>query len=127
MAKIVVLDDQSDVCEFIKVRLSEDGHDVRTSQLGDEAIDFGYLFQPDVLITDWQLESEYDGLEVAEAFRVANNHVKTILITGHSVDEVQDEMGDLDIFQTIAKPFSLEVISDVVNQALEPAVSDWSI
>ena len=127
MAKIVVLDDQPDVCEFIKLRLSDDGHDVRTSQLGAEAIDFGYLFQPDVLITDWRLESEYDGLEVAEAFRVANDQIKTILITGHSVDEVQDEMGDLDIFQTIAKPFSLEVISDVVNQALEPAVSDWSI
>jgi DNA-binding NtrC family response regulator len=128
MAKIVVLDDQPDICENIKERLSEDGHEVRTSLVGDEAIDFGYLFQPDVLITDWRLGSEYDGLEVAEAFRVANKDVKTILITGHSIQEVQNEVADLDIFKTIAKPFSLDVISDSVAQAMDPDhVPEWSI
>ena len=71
MAKIVILDDQPEICESIQRRLAEDGHEVRTSNVGDEAIDFGHLFEPDLLITDWHLGSEYDGLEVADAFRFA--------------------------------------------------------
>jgi DNA-binding NtrC family response regulator len=120
MAKIVVLDDQFDICAGIKHRLSEDGHDVRTSLVGDEAIDFSYLFKPDVLITDWRLESEYDGLEVVEAFHFANRNIKTILITGYSIDQVKALSANLDIFKTVAKPFSLDDISQVVNEALNP-------
>ena len=118
MAKIVVVDDQEDICKSIEARLSVDGHEVRTSKVGDEAIDFGYLFQPDVLITDWRLKSEYDGLEVAQAFRVANKNVKTILMTGYSISEVQEQVRDAKIFKTIAKPFRLEEIVKIVEQAL---------
>ncbi len=118
MARIVVLDDQIDICLSIKLRLVEDGHEVRTSMVGDEAIDFGYLFKPDILITDWRLESEYDGLEVVEAFRFANRKIKTILMTGYSIDEVKAQSVDLNIFRTMAKPFSLEEISRVVTEAL---------
>jgi DNA-binding NtrC family response regulator len=118
MAKIVVLDDQPDVCSFIQERLSLDGHEIRTSNVGDEAIDFGYLFQPDVLITDWRLGCGYDGLEVAEAFRFANQNIKTILITGHSIQEVEKHNSKSVIFKTISKPFSLEEIASSVEQAL---------
>jgi len=120
MARIVVLDDQFDICLSIKHRLIDDGHDVRMSLVGDEAIDFGYLFKPDILITDWCLESEYDGLEVVEAFRFANRNIKTILITGYSIEEAKARSVNLDIFKTIAKPFSLEEISQIVADALEP-------
>jgi DNA-binding NtrC family response regulator len=119
MAKIVVLDDQVDICLSIKLRLIEDGHEVRISVVGDKAIDFGYLFKPDILITDWRLESEYDGLEVAEAFRFANQNIKTILMTGYCVDEVSAQSADLDIFKTISKPFSLEEISQIVAKAVD--------
>ena len=119
MAKIVILDDQPDICSYIEERLTEDGHEVRTSHVGDEAIDFGYLFEPDVLITDWRLGSEYNGLEVAEAIRFANDNIKTILITGYSVQDVQDQLDNVEIFKTVKKPFSLKDISDVVAEALD--------
>jgi two-component system response regulator HydG len=128
MAKIVILDDQPDICNYIKERLTEDGHDVRTSHVGDEAIDFGYLFEPDVLITDWRLGSEYNGLEVAEAFRFANDNIKTILITGYSVQEVQTELDHVEIFRTVMKPFTLEKISRVVAEALDQGqLNDFAV
>ena len=127
MAKIVVLDDQADVCSFIQQRLSSDGHDVRTSYVGDEAIDFGYLFEPDVLITDWRLGCEYDGLEVAEAFRFANENIKTILITGHSIEEIARHCSAAKIFKTISKPFSLDEIANSVDEALKLGDFDVSL
>lgn len=119
MAKIVVVDDQFDICLSIKDRLIEDGHDVRISRVGDEAIDYGYLFEPDLLITDWRLESEYDGLEVAEAFHFANEHIKTVLITGYSIEEIESRTENLGIYKTVLKPFSMEEISQVVSDVLE--------
>lgn len=127
MAKIVILDDHPDVCSFIQQRLARDGHDVRTSSVGDEAIDFVYLFKPDILITDWRLGDEYDGLEVAEAFRFANENIKTILITGHSIPEVEKRISTQEIFRTIPKPFSQEVIAKAVNAALKQADVDFSL
>ena len=127
MAKIVVLDDQPDVCSFIKQRLTYDGHDVRTSYSGDQAIDFGHLFRPDILITDWRLGCGYDGLEVAEAFRFVNENIKTILITGHSIQEIQKHCSAARIFKTICKPFSLEEIASTVKEALNQPDIDFSM
>lgn len=115
MAKIVVLDDQPNICEIVETRLLLDGHEVRTTNTGDEAIDLGYLFQPDVLITDWNLESDYDGLEVAEAVSVAKENVKTILITGYSVDEAP---APVEIFAKLPKPFSINELANTVDRAL---------
>ncbi len=118
MAKIVILDDHPDICASIQSRLAEDGHEIRTSHVGDEAIDFGHLFEPDLLITDWRLESEYDGLEVADAFRFANADVKTILITGQSRRDVEQQESSLDFHSILFKPFSLDLIADKVNEVL---------
>lgn len=127
MAKIVILDDQPEICESIRLRLSRDGHDVRISNVGDEAIDFGHLFKPDLLITDWRLGNEYDGLEVAEAFRFANEEIKTILITGHSLKEVQSQHSDVKIYSMLFKPFSLEKLAGIVCEALSEEASDCSV
>lgn len=117
MAKIIVLDDEPSVCKVIKCRLTRDGHEVRISNTGDEAIDLGYLFQPDLLITDWNLESDYDGLEVAEAVSVAKENVKTILITGYS-SCYKNRSQAVEIFATLPKPFSVDELANTVDRAL---------
>ncbi len=116
MAKIIVLDDEPSICKVIECRLARDGHDVRISNTGDEAIDLGYLFQPDLLITDWNLKSDYDGLEVAEAMSVAKENVKTILITGYATYKNCPQ--DVEIFATLPKPFSVDELAHTVDRAL---------
>ena len=118
MAKIVVIDDEIDICQILKFRLEEDGHEVRTFRFGDEAIDCGYLFYPDILITDWSLNSEYSGLEVVDAIHWACPYVKTILTTSYSVRRLTEIYDFKDIFEIIPKPFSLEAISLSVRRAL---------
>lgn len=115
MARIVILDDHNDVCETIRHRLVADGHDVRTANLGEDAIDLGYLFEPDVLITDWDLNSGYDGFEVAEAFDAALENVKKILITGFDTLPTSSAK----FFAKIRKPFSVEFLSQLVTDAVK--------
>ncbi|MEL7497693.1 MAG: response regulator [Planctomycetota bacterium] len=115
MAKIVVLDDQIRTCETIKHRLLADGHEVKTATAGAEAIDLGYLFEPDVLITDLDLRSDYDGFEVATAVLAAKSDVKTILITGHDICR---RTPDKRFFARFQKPFSLDKLAESVSLAI---------
>lgn len=119
MARIVVLDDHFDVCIGIETILNSLGHTVRTASTGDEAIDFCYLFQPDILITDWDLNSDYNGCEVSEAYHAANPNGKTILISGFKEAVFGQGSNQDGIFQTLAKPFSMSQLSDVVEAAVE--------
>lgn len=126
MAKIVILDDVSEVCDIVRTRLSLDGHDVRTASAGEDAIDLAHLFKPELLITDWDLQSDYDGFEVAEAFIAANPAIKTIVISGHySVrSEIQRRFlqggtaAKLGLVASFVKPFSIERFAQAVNDNL---------
>ena len=118
MAKIVVLDDEPVTCETIKRWLLAEGHDVRAVQTGPEAIDLGYLFEPDVLVTDLRLTCDYDGIEVAEAFRFANKKIKTILITAYSIAAIKKQAEAANIIQAMMKPVSRSQLATAVEQAL---------
>lgn len=117
MAKIVVVEDQPLLGQFLVESLEAVGHDVRFTQNGDEAIDLGYLFQPEVLITDWDLGNEYDGVEVAAACQFANENIKTIVISGHE-KRLKEFETDTRIFKTLAKPFTLDRLVQCVNEAV---------
>jgi len=117
MAKVIILDDEPAVCEAIAFKLEQDGHEVRVSQTGSVAIDYGYLFEPDVLVTDWQLQNDYDGLEVADALRHVHSKIRTILITGFPDENLTSKLETSPVFSTILKPFSLREISEAVRQA----------
>ena len=123
MARIVVLDDQPDICLSIQHCLTHVGHTVQIAHTGDEAIDFAYLFEPDILITDWNLHSDYDGLEVAEAFHAANNEIKTILISGYICDALDKQLSDTEIFQSLRKPFSMDKLVSIVDDAINLGVN----
>ena len=118
LAKIVVLDDDRMTCKLVKFWLEKDGHTVRTAHRGCDAIDQNYLFAPDLLITDWNLESDYDGLEVADAFRFARPCIKLVLITGYSIDAIFRRSKIENFFRVIPKPLRRADISSVVEHAL---------
>lgn len=115
MAKIIVVDDHREICDSLQQRLTLDGHDVKTALAGAEAIDLGHLFEPDILITDWDLGSEYDGIEVAEGVKAARSEIKSILITSHRIPEKLTETA---FAAKLLKPFTIEQLSESVTKVL---------
>lgn len=117
MARIVIVEDQPLLCQFLVKSLVAAGHDVRFTRNGDEAIDLGYLFQPEILIADWDLGKDYDGLEVATACQFANENIKTIVISGHTQRLLECESVS-SVFRTLAKPFTMERLFQCVEEAV---------
>lgn len=121
MAKIIVVDDEPSVCVCFKLALESKGHVVRTALVGDDAIDQCYLFEPEVLITDWKLQSEYDGLEVVAGCRAADKRIATILVSGYDVEGLSN-FDDLKLTRILKKPFAMEVLFEAVEEALHSRV-----
>lgn len=124
MAKILVLDDRPVICDSIQMRLAMEGHEVRTAYAGDQAIDLGYLFEPDLLISDFDLKGEYDGLEVCEAIHHANNKTKMILMSGYSLSEIEGRLERQCLFSMLEKPFCVDKLIELVDQALQTSGSE---
>jgi DNA-binding NtrC family response regulator len=113
------------MCQLITDSLTAAGHDVRGALSGDDAIDLGHLFEPDVLITDWNLNSDYDGFEVATACEFVNKEIKTIVISGCPEGLAQHD-SNANVFRTIAKPFAMDSLTYCVDEAMAagtPAMS----
>ena len=118
MARILILDDEKETRDVIALLLQSEGHEVRLAQHGSEAIDLGFTFEPDLLITDWRLNNDYDGFEVDEAFRFHNPNVKSILITGYSLEQAARLPHSDRFFKIMSKPFRLKDLSSAVAKAL---------
>lgn len=125
MAKILVVDDETNILELIKFNLEKDGHQVITATRGDEGLRLAKLELPDLIILDVMLP-EPDGLEVCRRLRSdqATSIVPVLMVSarGDTLDRVVGlEMGADDY---IPKPFSPRELSARVKAALRRAKHD---
>ncbi len=122
MANVLVVDDVDTYRRYLTLELELQGHEVVVAKSGSEAIAVGVASPPDVLVVDWMLNDEHDGMDVAEAVLAANPSVQVILITGHpSADLRRAAMQQCVTF--MKKPFSLKKISEAVDSAAKKAAS----
>ncbi|MEI6208973.1 MAG: response regulator [Desulfuromonadales bacterium] len=81
MARILVIDDDSDIRNIIQKFLSIEGHEVDTAGNGTVGLKMVGLTSYDLLITDI-IMPEQDGLEVITAIRKNYPLLRTIVMTG---------------------------------------------
>ena len=118
-SRLLLVDDEPVVRQMIGSYFSGSGFEVRTSASGVEAIEIGLRFLPDVLVTDWMLDSELHGLQVSRTLQLAIPELRTLLITGYLSPDVVAEARDANVADLIAKPFRPAALLEAVQHALE--------
>ncbi len=66
--KILLVDDDLSVLDFLSYNLEKKGFEVQTATNGHEALAAGVLFLPDIIVLDWMMP-EMDGLQACQQFR----------------------------------------------------------
>ncbi len=117
MATILILDDFPDYCDELAAALARDGNVLRTACTVQEAIDVGILLEPDVLITDWMLRDNVNGLDVAEVLRQVYPAMQTILMSGYSSSDLVEDARQFGVVDFLEKPFPLESVRKSLNKA----------
>ncbi len=102
--KLLVIDDEENVCELISLYFEKAGYDVVCSGDGNEGIDVLRSQKPDMVILDLMLPG-MDGLDVCKEIRKFSN-VPLIMMTAR-VDEVDRVLGlEIGADDYVTKPFS---------------------
>ena len=102
--KILVVDDEPQVCELIKAYLEKDGYEVILAGDGKSAVEKARSHKPDLIVLDLNLPV-MDGIEVFRTIRAISD-IPVIMVTARD-DEVDKIVGlQLGADDYVTKPFS---------------------
>lgn len=103
--KILVIEDDQKIVNFLKKGLEEESYIVDYSLNGDEGIYLASVNEYDLILLDIMLPVK-DGIEVCKTLRDSDIHTPIIMLTAK--DSVEDKIKGLDIGANdyLAKPFS---------------------
>jgi two-component system response regulator MprA len=116
MAKILVIEDEPDIADFIKRGLLLKGYEIAVAATGEKGLDSAREFSPDLVILDLMLPG-MDGVEVCRLLRKESD-LPIIMLTAR--DSVADKVGGLDAGADdyITKPFVFDELLARVRSAL---------
>ncbi len=120
MASILIIDDDSQVCELLQHALEEEGHVVHSALNGVEGIIQYRQYRPELVVVDI-LMPEKEGLETILDLRREFPNVLMIAMSGASEGtkinllELAQQLGAQ---HRLTKPFQLETVVKLVNTAL---------
>lgn len=123
---ILVVDDEPSMRMALFETLSRSGHAVTLAQSGLEAI---ARFKEDnfhLVITDVKMP-HMDGIEVLREIKKQNSETPVVMITGYGTVENAVEAMKEGAFDYILKPFSVEVLEEIVHKALNGNPDDGKV
>jgi two-component system, OmpR family, alkaline phosphatase synthesis response regulator PhoP len=118
--KILLVDDEPDILEFISYNLKKEGFQVITSQNGSEAIAIAKKELPHLIVLDVMMP-EMDGIETCEEIKRIPELKKTIVafLTARSEDYSQIAGFDAGADDSISKPIKPKVLISRVKALLK--------
>lgn len=114
--KILVADDDSNICDLLKLYLENEGYEIITANDGAKAVSSFKIYEPDMVLLDIMMPRK-DGWQVCREIREASSK-PIIMITakGEVFDKVLGlELGADDF---IVKPFDMKEVSARVKAVL---------
>lgn len=113
---ILALDDDPDFREYISEILVNEGHDVRVAATPEEFYALVEARLPDIVLLDMKM-GRAGGEQVLEVIRERWARLCVIVVTGYPSLETMRETFKRDVFDYLAKPFSLDELRRVLGQA----------
>jgi len=120
-AKILVVDDESDIRETLREVLADEGYEVEVAANAAEARAARAREEPDLVLLDiWMPDT--DGITLLREWAEAHQlRFPVVMLSGHGTVETAVEATRLGAFDFVEKPLSLAKLLRTVEKALEAA------
>ncbi|MDX2132469.1 MAG: response regulator [Planctomycetota bacterium] len=115
---IVALDDDDDFRQYIASVLEADGHEVRTASTPEGFYDTCEARLPDLVLLDIKM-GRHAGEEVLAEIRRRWAKLAVIVVTGYPTLDSMRQTFKQDVFDYLAKPFSLAELRRTLAQAAQ--------
>ena len=115
-SKILVVDDDLNICEVLKLYLENDGYEVKCANDGAEAVELFKIYEPDLVLLDIMMPKK-DGWQVCREIREQSaKPVVMLSAKGEVFDKVLGlELGADDF---IVKPFDMKEVAARIKAVL---------
>lgn len=116
--KILVIDDEEMIRDFIQRALTRQGYAVKTVGQSREALEIIAKEVFDIIIIDLRMP-EVNGMELSRKIKESTPQTSVIIITGLASYETEEAAKKLGIENYLAKPFGLDELRSIVKKCLE--------
>ena len=115
--KILIVDDDRAICDYMQTLLERDGYAVKTlgdpTTIEDEVKNGGYH----LIILDLMMP-KLDGIEALKKIRKIDSDVAVVIFTGYPNLETAVASMKLDAVDYIKKPFNVDEFREVLNRVM---------
>ena len=118
MHKLLVVDDEHDICDFVQNFFKDRGFRVFTALNGDDAISITKEENPDIILLDIKMKG-MDGLAVLRHIKDIDKAVKVIMVTALEDQDKINEAYKLGACDYITKPLMLDYLEQTVEKNLK--------
>lgn len=114
--KILLIDDDPNICDLIKIYLENEGYEVKVASDGVEGLTYFKMYEPDLVLLDIMLPKK-DGWQVCREIREQSSK-PIIMVTAKN--EVFDKVLGLELGADdfVTKPFNIKELSARVKAVL---------
>ena len=117
MAKILILDDDKGMREFLEIMLTREGYDVTCAFDGEKALNLCRKTPFDLILTDLKMP-KMDGIEFLKRVKDVCPEVFVILMTAYASGETAVSAMKEGAYDYIEKDFDIEDLTTLIREAL---------
>src|SRR6058998_1227155 len=116
--RILAIDDEPAMTEWLKVLLEHNGFEVKTALIGTRGEEIFKTWRPDAVVTDMLLP-DVDGIELVRKFKQLDPEAEVIMITGQGNIPRSVEAVKAGAFDFLEKPVDAERLLDKLEKAIK--------
>jgi len=116
--RILIVDDEKDICEVLSISLSDLGYKVYTAGNGEEALQVFENTKPSIVLTDIRMPG-IDGIELLRRIKEQYPETEVIMITGHGDMNLAIRSLKLEATDFITKPINDDFLEIALKRAEE--------
>ncbi len=116
--KILVVDDELSMRQFLEILLKKEGFKVSSAENGIKALDMIGSEKYAVILMDYNMPEAIDGIELLNEFRIRSPETQVVVITAYASTEQAIKSIELGAVDYVSKPFNVAEIKDIVQKCL---------
>jgi two-component system response regulator HydG len=121
MAKILIIDDDIDICQLLERFFKKKGHQALFFTNGKKALEYLKENTADIVFCDFRLP-DTDGKEMLQKIKEINVNTQVIIITGYSDVKTAVDVIKMGAFDYVTKPLLPEEILLMIDKVLNQKV-----
>lgn len=118
MEKILIVDNEKSMRDFLSIVLKKEGYWVETAEDGDHALKCFEKDIYDLVLTDIKMP-RMSGLEFLKALKTVSSETVTVMMTAFASTETAIEAMKEGAYDYLTKPFQIDEVKLIIKNALE--------